>query len=101
MMMKTMKIMMLSQPNDDAVSIRPFLYDHRPHSSGHPGADRHTHIFHMSSIMIIIMTVVIIISLIIIVVIIVIVLIVVIIITRPYAYQIFVIFRAPPYYFGL
>ena len=94
---------MLSQPNDDAVSIRPFLYDHRPHSSGHPGADRHTHIFHMSSIMIIIMTVVIIIiSLIIIVVIIVIIITVVIIITKPYAYLIFYFnFRAPPYYLGL
>ena len=63
LMMKTKTIIMLSQPNDDAVSIRPFLYDHRPHSSGHPGADRHTHIFHMSSIMIIIMIVVIILSL--------------------------------------
>ena len=68
---------MLSQPNDDAVSIRPFLYDHRPHSSGHPGADRHTHIFHMSSIMIIIMNVVIILNFFIVI--------FVIIITRPYA----------------
>ena len=40
--------------DDDAVSVRPFLQHQRPHSWGHPGAHRHTHIFHMSSVMIII-----------------------------------------------
>ena len=40
--------------DDNAVSVRPFLQHQRPHSWGHPGAHRHTHIFHMSSVMIII-----------------------------------------------